>query len=139
MGALVEVFRVGGGGMPHPKKNLDLPDFIPERAHLLFQGIYGDYRHHNYGSHLDRGVPENAILKSCWCRLAAHWNIWYSMPSGLVGCRFTTILNAEWHGVLGRSWNSKKPLVFSHVVPAKMLGVRMANEIRAQITRRMDL
>ena len=31
------------------------------------------------------------------------------------------------------------PLVFSHVVLTKTLGVRRAKEIRARITRRMDL
>ena len=33
-------------------------------------------------------------------------------------------------GVLVRSWNSDRPLVFAHVVLKKMLGVRRAREIR---------
>ena len=49
------------------------------------------------------------------------------------------ILAAEWQGVLGRSWNYKRPLVFTHVVLTKTLGVRRAREIRVGITRRMDL
>ena len=61
------------------------------------------------------------------------------MPSGEVGCSSTEILAAEWRGVLGRSWNSEIPLVFSLTVLTKMLGVLRAQEIRAQITRRMDL
>ena len=40
--------------------------------------------------------------------------------------------------VLGRTWNSKRPLVFSHIILAKALSVRRAREIRARITRRMD-
>ena len=35
--------------------------------------------------------------------------------------------------------NSGRPLVFAHVVIRKTLGVRRAREIRARITRRMDL
>ena len=35
--------------------------------------------------------------------------------------------------------NSKRPLVFAHIVLTKTLGVRRAWEIQAQITRRMDL
>ena len=60
-------------------------------------------------------------------------------PSGAVGRRCTEILEAEWQGLISRSWNSERPLVFAHVVLTKMLGVRRAREIRAQITRRMDL
>ena len=50
-----------------------------------------------------------------------------------------TILAAEWREVLKKSWNSERPLVFAHVVLTKTLGVRRAREIRARITRRMDL
>ena len=64
---------------------------------------------------------------------------WYSTPSGAVGRRFTAILAAEWRGVLNRSWNSERPLIFSHVVLTKTLGIRRDWEIRARITRRMDL
>ena len=64
---------------------------------------------------------------------------WYAKPSGAVGRRFTAILAAEWQGVLAQNWNSKIPLVFAHVVITKALGVRRAREIRARITRRMDL
>ena len=49
------------------------------------------------------------------------------------------ILTAEWRGVLERSWNSKIPLFFAHVVITKTLGVCQAREIRARITRCMDL
>ena len=42
-------------------------------------------------------------------------------------------------GVLGRSWNSERPLVFAHVVLTKTLGVCQAREIRERITQRMDL
>ena len=41
-GELLEVVRVGGG-VPPPEENADHPDFTPERAHLLLQGVYGDF------------------------------------------------------------------------------------------------
>ena len=56
-----------------------------------------------------------------------------------MGHRLTVILAAEYQGVLGRSWNSERPLVFSHVFLTKTLGVLRAKEIRAQITRHIDL
>ena len=56
-----------------------------------------------------------------------------------MGHRFTAILAAEWQGLIDRSCNSKRPLVFSHAVLTKKLGIRRAQAIRAQITRWMDL
>ena len=50
-----------------------------------------------------------------------------------------TILAAEWRGLILQSCNSKRPLVFAHVVLMKTLGIRRAREIRSGITRRMDL
>ena len=49
------------------------------------------------------------------------------------------ILAAEWQEVLKRSWNSKRPLVFAHFILTKTLDVHQDGEIRARITRRMDL
>ena len=69
-GAPVEVIRVGGGLSP-PEENSDLLDFTPERVHLLFWGVYGDFPHHNNGSHLDGEVADDAIYQRCWRRLAA--------------------------------------------------------------------
>ena len=56
-----------------------------------------------------------------------------------MGRHFTEILAAEWQGVLSRSWNSKRPLVFDHVILTKTFDVRRVREIRARITRHMDL
>ena len=56
-----------------------------------------------------------------------------------MGCCFTAILALEWRGVLGRSWNSEILLVFAHIVLTKMLCILRAKDIRARITRRMDL
>ena len=39
---------------------------------------------------------------------------------------------------MNRSWNPERPLVFSHVVLTKTLGIHQAQEIQARITRRMD-
>ena len=128
-----------GGDVNPPEENTDLPGFTPERAHLLLQGVYGDFPHHNDGSHLDGGITDDAAWQRCWRRLAAQSASWYATPSGAVGRRFTAILAAEWQGVISRRWNSKRPLVFAHVVLTKMLGVRWAREIWARITRRMDL
>ena len=105
----------------------------------MLREVYRDFPHHNDGSHLDRGVADNAIRQRRWRRLAAQAASWYATPSCAVGRCFTAILSAEWQGGLGRSWNSKRPLVFAHVDITKTLGFRRAKEIWAWITRRMDL
>ena len=128
-----------GGDATPTEENTDLLGFTPEHAHLLLQGVYGDFPHHNNGSHLDGGIANNTAWQRRWRRLAAKSASWYATPSGAVGRRFTTIMAAEWRGVLSRSWNSERPLVFAHVVLTKTLGVRRAREIPARITRRMDL
>ena len=51
-----------GGCAPPPEENADLLDFTPEHTHLLLQGVYGDFPHHNDGSHLNRGVTDNASV-----------------------------------------------------------------------------
>ena len=127
------------GDVPPTEENADQPDFAPESAHLLLQELYGDYLHHNNGSHLDGGVVDNAIWKRCWWWLAAQLASWYTTPSGTVGHQFTAILAEEWQGVLGKTLNSNRPLVFAHVFLTKKLGVRRAREIQSRITRWMDL
>ena len=59
------------GAFPPLEENADHPDFTPERAHLLLQGVYGDFLHHNYGSHLYGGVTDDDVWKHCWHRMVA--------------------------------------------------------------------
>ena len=80
---------------PPPEENADLLGFTSERAHLLLQEVYGDFLHHNDGSHMDRGIADNAAWQLRWRRLDAQSKSWYTTPSGAVGRRFTAILAAE--------------------------------------------
>ena len=105
----------------------------------MLQGVYGGFPHHNNGSHLNKGIADSAPWQSRWHRLATQSESWYARPSGALGRRFNDILAAEWRGFLGRSWNSERPLVFSHVVLTKTLGVRRDREIWDRIMQCMDL
>ena len=93
-GGPVEVRRVGGDDNP-PEENADLLGFTPECAHLLLQGVYGDFPHHNDGSHLDGGIADDAVWQRCWRQISAQSASWYATPSGAVGRHFTEILAAE--------------------------------------------
>ena len=84
-----------GVGVPSLEENADLPEFTPERAHLLLHGVYGDFPHHNNGSHLEGGVVDDALCQYCWRWIAAQSASWYDTPSGALGRRFTSILAAE--------------------------------------------
>ena len=131
--------RAGGGAPPSTTEGADLQGFTPERAHLLLREIYEDFTHHNDGTYLSGGFLDDVTWQSCWRRIAVQSDIWYSMPPGKVGCRFTAVLTAEWKGVLDRKWNFERLLVFSHVVLTKTLGARKAREIRARINHQLNL
>ena len=60
-------------------------------------------------------------------------------PQGRWGSGLLKSLFVEWLGVLGRKWNSERPLVFAHVFLTKTLGARKAGEIRARIDLQLDL
>ena len=117
----------------------ELQGFTPMRAHLLLQEFYGGFLHHNDGTHLTGGVPGDTVWQSCWRQIAAQSAIWYSTPPGKVGRRFTSVLDEEWQGVLDQKWNSKRLLVFAHVVFTKTLVACKAREIRAGINRHLNL
>ena len=112
-----------GGRGSSPEENEDLPDFSPERAHLLLQGVYAYFLHHNNRLHLDGRVLYDAVWKRRWRRLAAQLDIWYATPSGAVERQFTAILAAEFQGVLNVILSSERPLVFVHAIITKTLGV----------------
>ena len=128
-----------GGGFSPPEENADLPDFTPERAHLLLREVNVDFPHQNNGSPLDGVVGDDTIWQRRWRRLAAQSASWYATPTGVLRHRFTAISDVEWQGLIELSWKYERPLVFAHVVLTKMLGVRRAREIWERITRRMDL
>ena len=125
--------------MPTLEENADLLDFTPECAHLLLREVYGYLPHHNDGLHLDGRVADTAIWKRCWRLLVAQSAIWYATSTGVVGYRFMAILAVEWQGLFDQSCNSERHLVFAHVILTKTLDVCRAREIRARITRKMDL
>ena len=100
MGPQLRSLAWGGGGATPPEENAKLPGFTPERAHLLFQGVDGDFPHHNNGLHLDGGIADDAAWQRRWRRLAAQSASWYTMPSRAVGRCFTAILAAECRGVI---------------------------------------
>ena len=78
-GPTVEVINVGGD-LPLPEENADLPDFTPERVHLLLRGVYGDFPHNNDGSHLEGRVADNAFWQRRWHQLVAQSASWYVTP-----------------------------------------------------------
>ena len=131
--------RARGGLGPSTEEGTGLQFFTPARSHLPLRGIYGYFLHHNDGTHLSVGVPDDTMWRSRWRRLAAQSASWYSTPPGKLGHRFTAVLAAYWRGVLGWKWNSERLLVFDHVILTKTLGACKAREIQEIIDRRLDL
>ena len=69
-----------GGTLPPTEKNMDIPDFTPEREHMLLRGVHRNFPHNNDGLHLDRWVTDNAIWQRRCLQLAAQSASWYAMP-----------------------------------------------------------
>ena len=57
----------------------------------------------------------------------------------MLGSWFKAILAAEWQSVIIRSWNSRRPLVFVHVILTKTLIICKARGIQVRFNRRMVL
>ena len=71
---------MGGGvsthvaSQPHvypQEEGIYLTYFALERAPLLLREVYGDFPHHNDGSHLDGGVLDDALWQQYWHRRVA--------------------------------------------------------------------
>ena len=77
--APVEVVPVGRD-LPPLEENTDIPDFTPEREHMLLQRIHRNLPHHKDGLHLDGRVTDDAIWQRLWRRLATQSASWYAMP-----------------------------------------------------------
>ena len=121
------------------EEGVDLWGLTLVRVHLLLQEVYEDFPHHNDGTYIVEGVPDDATQKSHWRNLAAQLASWYSRPPSKAGHRFLSVLTDECRGVLDWKCNSKRPLVFAHVVLKRTLGACKARETRAIIDRRLDL
>ena len=116
-----------------------LQNFTPVRAHLPLREVYVDSPHHNDGTHLIGGVPDDSVWKMFWFWLAAQSASYYSTPLSKVGCRFTAVLDVECQGVLDWKCNFKQPLVFTHLVLTRTLGACKAREIRVMIDRWIEI
>ena len=78
----------------------ELQGFIPARAHVSLQEVYGEFPHHNDGTHLAGGFMDDAVWKNHWRWITAQSASWYSTSSRKVGCQFTEGLALEWPGVI---------------------------------------
>ena len=92
----------------------------------MLHGVYGDFLHNNNMLHLYRVVLNNAVYHCCWHLLVAQLASLYATPFGVAECWFTYIMAVEWKVVPDRSWNSKRPLVFTQAVLTKTLGIQIA-------------
>ena len=64
---------------------------------------------------------------------------WYATLPRAVRCQLTDILEAEWRGILGRSWNYERLLFFAHIFLTMTLGVYKSRKIRSRITSRIEI
>eukprot|EP00957_Ditylum_brightwellii_P023109 1743243-Ditylum_brightwellii.AAC.1 len=138
--------REGGSGaeeeegeQPQAEEGTDLPGFADAPADVKLWQVFGDTIHHNDGTHMDGGVPNDVTWQRRWRKIISRPTNWYNVPSGPVGRRFATILTVEFAGVRDQHWNSEQVIVFIAVVLQTTPDTRWSRDIRAQISRCMDL
>jgi hypothetical protein len=61
------------------------PGFMPAHINRLFDAIFGDWPHHNDGSHLNGGVDGHSTWQRHWWRIADLPTTHYSVQKGKVG------------------------------------------------------
>ena len=101
--------------------------------------VYIYHLHQNNGVHLDEGITDDAEWQRCFHLLVARSAVCYATPQGVVGCSFTALLATEFQGFLDQSCTSKRPVLFTHVVLTKTLGVFQAIDIQSHLSQQMDL
>ena len=62
----------------------------------------------------------------------------YDVPSGKVGRLFISALTRELNGVIERSWNAEKFIVFSSVILQRSPDAKRARDIRRRIENRLE-
>lgn len=121
------------------EEGADLPGYIATQADRMLDAVYGDHPHQNDGRHLHGGVASDNLWQRRWRRMADLTPTHYAAPKGTVGRRFVATLAREFQGIISRTWNSERPLVFASVILQTTPGVKRARDIRKRLTHRMDL
>ena len=121
----------------HP--NSDAPDYVASSADMLLQDIYGDYVHANSGTQLDGGIEDDKLWQRRWRRIVEFQPYHYTLPQGKVGRRFLKLLDAEFQGIMDRTWNGERVIAFCCVILQTDPSVNGASSIRTRLTHRMDL
>ena len=84
--------------------------YNPTPEDLRLREIYGYLVHANPGTHLDRGIGNDAVWKVWWRDLMVMLLRRYDAPSRKVGRRFVGTLGGELCRVRDRQWNSDRLL-----------------------------
>jgi hypothetical protein len=118
----------------------DLPDAIISEADFLFllDTVYGDHVHQNPGAHLDGGVSDDTLWQNNWRGLVIYTSQQYNVPTGAVGRLFIEKMAELLEGVQNRRWNSEMFLVFLIVVMHRTCDVKQAQDIKNEISWRID-
>ena len=97
----------------------DTPTFLSNTVlpkDLKLQEVYGNYVHQNPGTHLTRGIVEDAVWQDRWTLLVALPTFKYNCPGGAIGKDFVTLMTALWEGIMDDKHNSEFPIVFMMVI-----------------------
>ena len=115
----------------------NLPSNTASPADLKLQEVYGDYVHQNPGTHLTRGILDDAVWQDRWRRLPALPTSRYNCLDEAVGKNFITMMSVLWEGIMEAKHNAKKPMVFMAVILQKCRTVKKAKDVRCRVDQRL--
>ena len=111
---------------------------LPFQRYRKIQSVYGDRVRQSGGTHLDGGIRDDAIWQAHWKEIVGLPPQRYDVPSGKIGRLFIQALTQELTGVVERSWNSERFLVFPAVILQRSPTVKRARDIQSRIENRLE-
>ena len=117
----------------------DLEGYQKTEVDKELQRVYGDYVHKNLGTHLDGGVRDDADWQRRWRALVVWPSRRFEVPKGAVGHKYVAQITKELSGIMNRTWNSERFLVFQMVILQRSPKVVSATAIRNRIKSRLQL
>jgi len=116
--------------MQQPEPTAAVPAVNLTLAARKLDAIYGDHIHVYNGSLLNGGIPMDWMWQAYWQQMTQIPPIHYSVPKGVVGRHFLTILTHKFQAMqVAQTSNLEKPLVFAAIILPKTPGVRAAKDI----------
>jgi len=119
--------------------NSDLPSYHPSpNIDEEFDRIFGDHVHLNDGTHLHDHIEDDPLWQQHYNRLTSYHCTQYNVPSGSLGERFVETAATLLDGVMKRTHNSEKFLVFLMTTLQRVPHITRSRNVKTHLTQQLD-